>query len=54
MYDGPFFFTSSQTFVICTHFDDSRFDRCEGLKLLIVDLICISLITSDIEHQEPD
>ena len=35
-------------------FDDNHFDRSEGLKLFIVDLISISLITSDIEDQEPD
>ena len=52
--EGSFFSTSSQTFVICILFDDNHFDRSEGLKLFIVDLICISLIISDIEDQEPD
>ena len=38
----------SPALVICCLFDTSHFDRCEIIILLV--LICISLMTSDIEY----
>jgi len=39
---------SSPALVICCLFDDSHYDRCEVILILI--LICISLMMSAVEH----
>ena len=49
MHKGSLFFTFSPVFVSCGLFDVSLSNRCEQDDLFVV-LICISLITSDVEH----
>ena len=45
---GSLFFTPSPAFVICVLFEDSHSDRCEMISIVV--LICISPVTSDVEH----
>ena len=42
------FSTPSPAFIVCRLFDDGHSDWCESY--LVVVLICVSLITSNVEH----
>ena len=44
--EGSLFATSSPVLIVCRFFDDGHSDQCE----VVPHLICISLITSDVEH----
>ena len=48
-WEGSLLPTSSPAHVVCRYFDDSHSHRCEGIYLIIA-LICISLISRDVEH----
>ena len=48
MQEGSLFSIPSPAFIVCRFFDDGHSDQCEVIAHC--SLICISLMTSDVEH----